>query len=144
MTGSTCPQRLSEAIYNPPRRDPSRLLFSFYFFVFSKISHNIDKYSEKYYNLFKRRLKKTIKDGLVLMPKLFGLPWKQYGATSGRRPGDPGPALDEICQNHLVYIPTVEESASASSQTFLIWQNYCPLLLLKLQQKNNVCLFYFK
>lgn len=143
MTSSTCPQRLPEVIYNPPVRDPSLLLFSFYFFVFSKISHNIDKYSEKYYNLFKRRLKKNTKDGLVLMPKLFRLPWKQYGATSGRRPGHPGPALDEIWQNRLVYILTLEESASASSEAFLIWQNYCHLLLLKLQQKKQCLLLLF-
>ena len=49
---------LPEIIHNPPIRDPSLLLFSFYFFVFSKNSHNIDNYSEKYYNLFKGRLLK--------------------------------------------------------------------------------------
>lgn len=44
--------------------------------------------------------------------------------------------VDEICWNPTIYVPVMVESVSISSQPFLIWQNYCHLLLLKLQPET--------
>lgn len=65
---------------------------------------------------------------LVPTGKLFRLPWKAVecrGHGQGGGLGKLDESLGEICQNRMVHIPLMGESASISSQTFVIWQNDC-------------------